>query len=218
MNDRAKLYHALLKRVARELNEKPDAEVVKHVATFRLLRESLQVRLLDGERVDPGDLFKVDEVLKQYLPQGKPLKAELVIVEGVHGVYKCRFCGKENELKPGEYTPAKSKPDKPPPVIEGSATEVTPSAKPDTDKAENKPTVAPKAEKPQQSPKWQGEGDRAFMPAVNFVEGVEGWTKRPSVWRSRGNSQALFGPHGGGLRANPPSPPTSQACQSKNYR
>jgi hypothetical protein len=72
MNSRAKRYQTLLRQVALELDEKPNSEVVKHVSTFRLLRENLHIRLLAGERVDPADILKVlDEALKQYLPQGQ---------------------------------------------------------------------------------------------------------------------------------------------------
>ena len=208
---------------AKELGVPVTDWLVKRYAVLMVAHDNAEVELATGGgNID--HLLKLDEAMQAVRASAptKPKTVEVKIVEGVRGIYKCRFCGRQNELKPGEYTPLK--PDKPP-VIEGTATEVKPSdtaaaaAKPATDKAENKPAVAPnKVEKPQQSPKWQGEGDRAFMPAVNFVEGVEGWTKRPSVWRSRGNSQALFGPHGGGLRANPPSPPPSQACQNKNYR
>ena len=82
MNSRAKQYQRLLRQVALELDKKPNSEVVKHVSTFRLLRENLQIRLLAGERVDPADILKVAEALKQYLPQGKPLSVKVTIVNG----------------------------------------------------------------------------------------------------------------------------------------
>ena len=44
------------------------------------MRENLQIRLLAGERVDPSDVLKLDDALKQYLPQGKPIAVEITIV------------------------------------------------------------------------------------------------------------------------------------------
>jgi hypothetical protein len=80
MSSRAELYKKLLKQVARELGEKTTADIVKHVATIKLMRENIQIRLLAGERVDPADVVKIDECLKRYLPAGKPLKVEVEFV------------------------------------------------------------------------------------------------------------------------------------------
>lgn len=123
MNSRARRYKKLLRQVARELDEKPAAEVVKHVATFRLLRENLQIRLLEGRDVDPGDLLKVDDVLKQYLPRGKPLSVEVKIVDGITGI--CPKCHAEIEDWVAPPKPAPS----PPPVIDA---EPIKEAKPET--------------------------------------------------------------------------------------
>jgi hypothetical protein len=209
-------YKAILKEVAADLEVEPDSELCTHVSTLRLMRENIQARLLRGERVDPDDVLKLDQALRQYLPERKAPSISVSFVEGVVGIYKCQHCGKQNDLKDGEYTPLKSRFDKSPQMIEGTATEVKPSpaptdgnaapstaaaAKADIAKAKNTPDVPTPVER--RNTKWVGEGDRAFMPAVNFVEGVEGWTKRPSVWPSRGNT---------------PSPPPSQACQNKNHR
>jgi hypothetical protein len=109
MNNRAKRYHKLLRQVARELDEKPNSEIVRHVATFRLLRESLQIRLLEGQHVDPGDVLKIDEALRQYLPQGKPLSVKVVIVNGT------RVCcpGCKLEFDPRTDKPVAAPPDPP---------------------------------------------------------------------------------------------------------
>ena len=104
MNSRAKRYQRLLRQVARELDEKPNSEVVKHVSTFRLLRENLLIRLLAGERLDPADILKVDEALKQYLPQGKPLAVKVEIVKGLVGI-----CPKCNAKIP-DYVPPPAPP------------------------------------------------------------------------------------------------------------
>jgi hypothetical protein len=82
-NSRAQRYLRLLREVGRELNEKPTSEMVKHVATLRLMRENLQIRLLAGERINPADVLALDAALKQYLPQGKPIKVEIEIVDSV---------------------------------------------------------------------------------------------------------------------------------------
>lgn len=83
MNSRTKRYLGLLRQVARELDEKPNAEIVKHVATLRLMRESLQIRLLAGERINPSDVLALDAALKQYLPQGKPITVQIEVVDPV---------------------------------------------------------------------------------------------------------------------------------------
>jgi hypothetical protein len=81
MSSRVELWKKLLKQTAKQLGEKPTAEIVKHLATLRLMRENLQIRLLAGERVDPTDILKLDEALAKFLPQGKPIEVTLNIVE-----------------------------------------------------------------------------------------------------------------------------------------
>jgi hypothetical protein len=80
MSSRAELYKKLLKQVARELGEKTTADIVKHVATIKLMRENIQIRLLAGERVDPADVVKIDECLKRYLPAGKPISVQIEVL------------------------------------------------------------------------------------------------------------------------------------------
>jgi hypothetical protein len=82
MTSRTDLYKKLLKQVAKELGEKTAADIVKHVATLKLMRENIQIRLLAGERVDPLDVLKLDECLKRYLPQGKPVTVTVRFVDG----------------------------------------------------------------------------------------------------------------------------------------
>jgi len=78
--DRVQLYKRMLREVAKELGEALSADFVKHVATMRMLRENMQIRLLAGERVDPKDIITIDEALKHYLPQGRPHTLEIQIV------------------------------------------------------------------------------------------------------------------------------------------
>jgi hypothetical protein len=112
MNSCTRRYKKLLRQVARELDEKPDAEVVKHVATLRLMRENVQIRLLEGERVDAADVLRLDEALKQYLPQGKPLSVQVTIVNGT------RVCcpGCKLEFDPHTDEPVRPQPDPVPPA------------------------------------------------------------------------------------------------------
>jgi hypothetical protein len=129
MNSRAKRYQTLLRQVARELDEKPNSEVVKHVSTFRLLRENQLIRLLAGERVDPADILKVDEALKQYLPQGKPLSVKVVFVNGT------RVCCPGCKLEFDPHTDKSYEPSPPPtfdakPVIDGEPVKALPQPKP----------------------------------------------------------------------------------------
>jgi hypothetical protein len=48
-----------------------------------MLRENLTAQMLRGERIDPNDLIKLDEALKRYLPQGKPLKVEVEFIDSL---------------------------------------------------------------------------------------------------------------------------------------
>jgi hypothetical protein len=105
MSSRIDLYKKLLKQVAKELGEKTTAEIVKHVATLRLMRENLQIRLLAGERVDPGDIVKLDDALRHYLPQGKPIEVSVAFVDGL-----------EPFPDPPPNPPPASPPSAPPPV------------------------------------------------------------------------------------------------------
>jgi hypothetical protein len=113
MNSRTRRYQRLLRQVARELDEKATAEVVKHVSTLRLMRENLMIRLLAGERVDPGDVVKLDEALKQYLPQGKPITVTLEIV---------------HPSPPSEPPPPDPSPSTPPPTGDAPSTPSAPAA------------------------------------------------------------------------------------------
>jgi hypothetical protein len=83
MGSRVDLYKKLLRQVAKQLGEKTTADIVKHVATLKLMRENIQIRLLAGERVDPGDVVKIDECLKRYLPDRAPLKVEVEFIDSL---------------------------------------------------------------------------------------------------------------------------------------
>jgi hypothetical protein len=223
--EREKLYQELLKRAALMLNQDTDAEVTKHVATFLLLRENLQVRALAGERVDPDDLFKCDEVLKQYLPQGKPLVVQWQLVgatdeakpdeAAVSGFVECRRCHWKpfdkdrvercyrcgwHEFMDTQHTPWQ-------PLITSAPTAdapkpaapVVPPPLPVGEAATRQNPPPP----PKQSPKkWVGEGDNAIMPAQDILRDAPSWAKA-TAWSGSAN---MFGPMGGGVKRGPPSP------------
>jgi hypothetical protein len=112
-DSRVATYKRLLRETAKQLGEKTDTEVVRHVATLRMARENLQVQLLRGERIDPNDLIKLDAALKQYLPQGKPIELTVHFVDK-HGT---RMDG----LPPPDLTPPPTPPTSPPPSDKPSA-------------------------------------------------------------------------------------------------
>jgi hypothetical protein len=67
--ERARRYRELAKQAAKQFGCKPSSERAKHVATLRLARETFADRLVAGRDVNPEHLLKLDDALKQYLPQ-----------------------------------------------------------------------------------------------------------------------------------------------------
>jgi hypothetical protein len=86
-----------------------NSEVVKHLSTIKLMRENLQIRLLAGERVDPLDVVKIDECLKRYLPQGKPIEVNVQFVDSL-----------PTPDTPSPTPPMPTPPTSPPPTTETS--------------------------------------------------------------------------------------------------
>jgi hypothetical protein len=100
MGKPADRFRAVLKAVAADLRIEPTSDLCKHVATLRLARENMQVRLLAGERVDIKDLLALDEAIRRHLPERDPLT---ITVEYVPSLPK----EPENSLPPlAESTPA----------------------------------------------------------------------------------------------------------------
>lgn len=62
MNSRTKRYQRLLRQVARELDERPTTEMVKHVATLRLMRENLQITRLVLRCLKPRLLLAISKI------------------------------------------------------------------------------------------------------------------------------------------------------------
>lgn len=91
MSSRGEQFKKLCREAGRQLSVKAHSELAKHVATLRLMREQLQVKLLNGAHVDPADILKLDEALKRYLPAHEPIKVEIEICRSLH--QPCRRCG-----------------------------------------------------------------------------------------------------------------------------
>ena len=96
MNSRGERFKKLCREAGRQLNVKADSELAKHVAILRLMREQLQVKLLNGAHVDPADVLKLDEALKGYLPVIELPKLEIGFVRRLHEC--CRACGESQEF------------------------------------------------------------------------------------------------------------------------
>ena len=111
------------------------------LASLKLAHERGVERLADN-KLSPGDLTafaKIVEMLKEHEPPILP-NVSVTFVEGVVGVYRCQHCSKENELKPGTYTPAPKETPLPAPdtanakpiATSAAATEPKPQPKPPT--------------------------------------------------------------------------------------
>jgi len=65
---RAARYQQLVDEAAKQLKCGPDSELAQHVGTLRLARETFAERLISGKEVNPADLVRLDDCLRQYLP------------------------------------------------------------------------------------------------------------------------------------------------------
>jgi hypothetical protein len=167
---------------------------VCRLASARLYEQSVLARVLAGEPITSSE-FKAASDMVEAARANVPrqIGVEIEFVEGP--VEHCPKCGWH-----------RGEPTAPPKLIEGTAEELkssspTVSAEKRTSDAPNGSALPSKA-LPKPSPKWIGEGDKAFMPAVDHSKGNEGWFKR-SAWSG---SAPKLGPHGGAVRRNGPSP------------
>jgi hypothetical protein len=95
---RAVRFKQLIREASKQLKCKPTSERAKHVATLRYAREHFAERLIAGRDVNPEHLLKLDDALKQYLPQAtsappvtKPLLTLQICSKKIHSV--CERCG-----------------------------------------------------------------------------------------------------------------------------
>jgi len=147
----------LCRDAGRSLGVAADHDRATAAATLKLMFEQLQVRLLDGERIDPGILLKLTDAIMQIAPPAPP-KVRLEIVDSVGGekaapqVQKAVICdpGKENERSPG---------------LNGGATPS--SAGPESQNpAEDSRVVEIEVRKP---PLWEATG---YVPSQPFGDGA----------------------------------------------
>jgi len=104
-------FKRLLKAVCDDLGCKPDSEQARHVATLRLARENIQIRLLARDSINPDHLLKLEEVLRQFLPKQDTPEIRINVVETVRG--RCPHCGQLSEVsfEPFENEPRQRHPD-----------------------------------------------------------------------------------------------------------
>ena len=102
--------------VARDLNCEIGDELCQHVSVLRLLRLNMQAAMLNGQRVDPDDLLKIDSALKSYLPVGKPATIKVEVAQTITGI--CPAC----HAKIPNYKAPPEPPANPKPAIEPEPT------------------------------------------------------------------------------------------------
>jgi hypothetical protein len=79
---RAARYQHLVKEAAEQLNCGVDSELARHVGILRLARETFAERLITGKEVNPADLVRLDDCLRQYLPlRAEPSEPLAVVVD-----------------------------------------------------------------------------------------------------------------------------------------
>jgi hypothetical protein len=79
-SDRFKLYQALLASAAEQLGCEPTAEKAKDLATLRLMRESVTLKLIAGKDCNPSDLRWLTEELAKFAPPEPPIKVQIEVV------------------------------------------------------------------------------------------------------------------------------------------
>jgi hypothetical protein len=92
--DRANRFKRHLRESAKQLGCKVGDERAIHLATLKAAREAVQARIIAGVAIDVGDLMKLDEALRVYMPVAGPKHITIEFVEGLIGV--CHACGHEH--------------------------------------------------------------------------------------------------------------------------
>jgi hypothetical protein len=97
---RVRQYKQFLRDAARDLRVKPSSEAAQSLATMRMtarmLREQVQMRLLNGQISNPDLLLKLEASLREYMPaaaaDAAPLpRIRIEFAECLVGV--CQKCG-----------------------------------------------------------------------------------------------------------------------------
>jgi hypothetical protein len=108
--DRFELYQKLLASAAAQLDCEPTAEKAKDLATLRLMRESVTLKLIAGKDCNPSDLRWLTEELAKFAPPEPPIKVEIEIVN------------------PTDPTPLSPPPDPPPSALPPKESKPSPPA------------------------------------------------------------------------------------------
>jgi hypothetical protein len=85
----------------------------RRLAMLQAVYAQAEDMLANGRSVDISGLLSLDKAIQEVresIKKTEPMSVNVTFTEGVRGIYKCKHCGQENELKEGEYTP----PSKPP--------------------------------------------------------------------------------------------------------
>ena len=121
-NSRADKYRKTIRATAKQLGVPPSSELARHVSLLKMMREQIEIRLIDGRGdPDPDSLLKLDATLRQYLPFAEPAGVQLVI----KAARLCHRCKAELEAEPPPPLPPV-----PPSVAAEGSDNVTPP-KPD---------------------------------------------------------------------------------------
>src|SRR6516165_6619074 len=117
--ERARRYRELVKLAARQFHCKPSSERAKHVATLRLARETFADRLVAGRDVNPEHLLKLDDALKQYMPEVTSAPpAPMVNIQFCKKLFGvCQHCGQLNETDEDVPPPEHKRPRPQPPAL-----------------------------------------------------------------------------------------------------
>jgi hypothetical protein len=104
---------AARKVAAKELGLKLDDWRVRQMAVLMVAHDDVEVHVATDGAVDHVEhLLKLTDAmakLRDAVPK-QPLKVQFAFVEGCVGIYFCKHCGQQNDLKPNTYTPADSRP------------------------------------------------------------------------------------------------------------
>jgi len=109
-NSRVDKYRKTIRATAKQLGVPPSSELARHVSLLKMMREQIEIRLIDGRGdPDPDSLLKLDAALHQYMPTGEPAGVQLTI----QVAKLCAKCRAELEVEPPPV--AEEGPSPPPP-------------------------------------------------------------------------------------------------------
>ena len=108
-NSRADKYRKTIRATAKQLGVPPSSELARHVSLLKMMREQIEIRLIDGRGdPDPDSLLKLDAALRQYMPTGEPAGVQFTI----QVAKLCAKCRAEFEVEPPPV--AEERPSPPP--------------------------------------------------------------------------------------------------------